>query len=60
MRSLHAFIIEPKEQRYDNTKKVDQVDLILNTDLQDHKFVSRVGIVIATPIVGKTGIKQGD
>ena len=60
MRSLHAFIIEPKNQRYDNTKKIDQVDLILNTDLQDHKFVSRVGIVISTPIVGKTGIKQGD
>lgn len=60
MRSLHAFIIEPKDQRYNNTKKIDQVDLILNTDLQDHKFVSRVGIVISTPIVGKTGIKQGD
>lgn len=60
MRSLHAFIIEPKNQRYDNTKKIDQVDLILNTDLQDHKFVSRVGIVISTPIIGKTGIKQGD
>lgn len=60
MRSLHAFIIEPKNQRYDNTKKIDQVDLILNTDLQDHKFVSRVGVVISTPIVGKTGIKQGD
>lgn len=60
MRSLHAFIIEPKDQRYDNTKKVDQVDLILNTDLQDHKFVSRLGVVIATPIIGKTGIKQGD
>ena len=60
MRSLHAFIIEPKNQRYDNTKKIDQVDLILNTDLQDHKFVSRVGVVLETPILEKTGIKKGD
>ena len=60
MRSLHAFIIEPENQRYNNTKKIDQIDLILNTDLQDHKFVSRVGKVISTPTIGKTGIKQGD
>lgn len=60
MRSLHAFIIEPKNQRYNNTKKVDQIDLILNTDLQDHKFVSRVGVVLETPILEKTGIKKGD
>jgi hypothetical protein len=60
MRSLYAFIIEPKNERYDNTKKIDDVELILNTEIQDHKFVSRIGIVLETPINGKTGIKKGD
>ena len=60
MRSLHAFIIKPKDQRYDNSVKIDNVELILNTSLDDHKFVSRVGVVLETPIVGKTGIKKGD
>lgn len=60
MRSLYSFIIKPKDLRYDNTKKVDDIELILNTEIQDHKFVSRVGIVLETPIIGKTGIKKGD
>jgi hypothetical protein len=60
MRSLYAFIIKPQNQRYNNTTKVDNVELILNTEIQDHKFVSRVGVVLETPINGKTGIKKGD
>lgn len=60
MRSLYAFIIKPKDNRYNNKVRVDDKELILNTEIQDHKFVSRIGIVLQTPIVGKTGIKQGD
>ena len=60
MRSLYCFVIEPKNERYDNIKKVDDIELILNTEIQDHKFVSRVGVVLETPIIGKTGIKKGD
>ena len=60
MRSLYSFIIEPKENRYENKKDINGVELILNTEIQDHKFVSRVGVVLETPINGKTGIKKGD
>lgn len=60
MRSLHSFIIQPKDQRYDNTKKIDDIELILNTEIGNHKFVSRVGVVLETPTIGKTGIKKGD
>lgn len=60
MRSLYSFIVEPKNNRYNNTTKIDDVELILNTEIQDHKFVSRVGVVLETPINGKTGIKKGD
>jgi len=60
MRSLYSFIIEPRENRYENKKYINGVELILNTEIQDHKFVSRVGVVLETPINGKTGIKKGD
>jgi len=60
MRSLYSFIIKPKNNRYDNKVKIDDKELILNTEIQDHKFVSRIGIVLQTPIIGSTGIKKGD
>ena len=60
MRSLYNFIIKPLDQRYTNTKKIGDIDLILNTELQNHSFVSRVGVVLETPINEKTGIKKGD
>lgn len=60
MRSLYSFIIKPKDQRYENTKKVGDTNLILNTKMDNHEYVSRVGVVLETPINGKTGIKKGD
>ena len=60
MRSLYFFIIKPVEDRYENTKKINNTDLILNTEMQNHQYVSRRGIVLETPINEKTGIKKGD
>jgi hypothetical protein len=60
MRSLHSFIIEPLDERYNNKTKVGDIELILNTEIQDHKFVSRIGRVLETPINEKTNIKKGD
>jgi hypothetical protein len=60
MRSLYAFIIEPLDQRYTNKKKINDIELILNTEIQDHKFVSRIGRVLETPINERTNIKKGD
>jgi hypothetical protein len=60
VRSLYSFIIKPKNKRYENTKKVGDSELILNTEMQNHEYVSRIGVVIETPINGKTGIKKGD
>lgn len=60
MRSLYSFIIKPKDQRYNNKKKVGDSELILNTEMQNHQYVSRNGIVVQTPINVKTGISIGD
>jgi hypothetical protein len=61
MRSLYSFIVKPKyDLRYQNTKKIQDVNLILNTEMSNHNFVNRIGEVVETPINGTTGIKKGD
>jgi len=60
MRSIFNFIIAPKEDRYNNKKSVGDKELILNTEISDHKYVSRNGVVLETPLEIKTDIKKGD
>ena len=60
MNSPLFFIIKPKEKRYNNEKKVGDSKLILNTDIQDHKYVSKEAIVIATPVLYDGSIQEGD
>ena len=60
MRSIFNFIIAPKENRYNNKKSVGDKELILNTEISDHKYVSRNGVVLETPLEVKTDIKKGD
>jgi hypothetical protein len=60
MKSLFKFIIEPKNGRYNNEKKIGDKNLLLNTELQNHQYVNRNGFVLATPINEKTNIKTGD
>jgi len=60
MKSVTNFIIKPKETRYNNTKKIGDKSLILNTEIFTHQNVSRNAIVLQTPTVGCTEIKQGD
>ena len=49
MQSLFSFIIKPKKERYDNKKYIDGQELLLNTEISDHRYVSRTAIVIALP-----------
>jgi len=60
MRGMFDFIIKPKESRYNNIKKVGDSKLILNTELQNHQYVSREGVVIGEPSINTTGVKKGD
>ena len=60
MKSLYQFIIKPFDERYDNTKKIDDKTLIVNTSIEDHKFVSKKAIVVSTPSAFKTKVKTGD
>ena len=60
MKGVFDFVIMPKEDRYNNTKAVGDKELIINTELQNHNFVSRIGIVMATPNPNPTGVREGD
>ena len=60
MQSIFDFIIKPKNKRYNNTKKVGESELLLNSEISDHKYVSRNGIVLNIPKETKTEIKIGD
>ena len=60
MKSVYNFVVAPKGKRYNNTKKVGDSELILNTDIFKHQYVNREAVVISTPIVGDTDIEAGD
>ena len=60
MKSVYNFVVKPKGKRYNNTKKVGNSELIVNTEIFNHQYVNREAIVISTPIIGNTDIKPGD
>ena len=60
MKSVHNFVVTPKGERYNNSKQVGDLELILNTEIYNHQYVNREAIVISTPIAGYTEIQAGD
>jgi hypothetical protein len=61
MKHTHAYIVEPIDGRYSNKKDVEGQELILNTSIEDHKFVNRSGIIIEKPIIkDKYDLQIGD
>jgi len=60
MNSLYSFIVKPLIDRYDNVKNIDNKELILNTSIEDHKFVSKKAVIVSTPAAYKTDVNIGD
>ena len=60
MKSLYSFIVTPFNNRYDNVKKINEKELIVNSSIENHKFVSKKAVVISVPAAFKTNIKKGD
>jgi len=60
MKSLYNFIVKPYEKRYDNTVKVDDKELIINSNIEKHQFVSKKAVVVHTPAAFDTDIRCGD
>ena len=60
MKAPFDFVIEPKGNRYNNVKKVDDKDLILNTEIFNHQYINREAIVKSIPTAYNTDIKTDD
>ena len=61
MRSPFYFIAKPlKGKRYDNTKEVGGIELIVSTSEEDHKFSNRFAEVIELPVGYDGPISIGD
>ena len=60
MKSLYYFIVKPINERYDNIRQVDGNNLIINTSIEDHRFVSKKAVVVSTPAAYNTKINIGD
>ena len=59
MKTVFDFLIKPLEKRNNNTKSIEDKQLIVNTEMQNHNYVSRIGVVLAVPSE-YNGISVGD
>lgn len=60
MKALYDFIVEPVGDRYANKIKIGDSELVLNANIENHKFVNVIAKVISTPVNLQTDIKSGD
>lgn len=60
MRSPFDFIIEPKGLRYNNSVSVGDKKLILNTEISNHEYINRQGVIKSIPTAFKTVLEKGD
>ena len=60
MQSLTDFIVKPLKSRYDNVKKVGDKTLIINTTIENHRFVSKEAVVVSVPAAYDSPIKVDD
>lgn len=60
MKSIYDFIIEPKNTRYNNIKKVGDKELVLNTEIFNHQYVSREAVIKHLPLAVETELQVGD
>ena len=60
MKAYKDFIVSPIGERYNNSKKVDDKELILNTEIFNHQYINRRAKVIATPLLFQSPLNVGD
>ena len=60
MKSIYGFLVKPIGSRYNNIKKVGDKELILNTEMFNHRYINREAEVISIPKIGETDIEVGD
>jgi hypothetical protein len=60
MKSIYNFIITPLNERYENEVMVGDKKLIVNTSIEEFRFISKRAKVLSVPIAFNTDIREGD
>ena len=60
MKSVYNFVVKPIGKRYNNTKKIGDQELVVNTEIFNHQYVNRKAKVLSVPIVSDTNIEVND
>ena len=60
MKSLYNFIIKPYKSRYENSIEIEDINFIVNSNIENHEFISKKAVVVNTPAAFETNIKCGD
>jgi hypothetical protein len=60
MKSIYNFIITPLNERYENEVRVGDKKLIVNTSIEEFRFISKRAKVLSVPIAFNTDVKEGD
>ena len=60
MIGLFDFLVKPDGDRYNNSVKVGDKDLILNTEVSSHQYINREAVVLDPPRFNPTNISSGD
>ena len=60
MKSIYDFIVQPLGDKYSNTVKMGGKNIVVNTKIENWKFVNRLAKVVETPLAFNSKIKVGD
>ena len=60
MDAYKDYIISPIGDRYNNSVRVSEKELVLNTEIYNHQYVNRLAKIIATPLLFQSPLKVGD
>ena len=60
MKAYKDFIVSPIGERYNNSKKIGDKELVLNTEIFNHQYINRRAKIIATPLLFSSPINVGD
>ena len=60
MDAYKDFIISPIGDRYNNSVRVGEKELVLNTEIFNHQYINRLAKIIATPLLFQSPLKVGD
>jgi len=60
MKPVFDYVVKPQGGRYNNSIDIGEKSLILNTEIFNHQYINRVGIVKSVPVYNTLNLKVGD